>query len=254
MPTTPGLYRSKSESSLEKKPGSDPVRVQVKVNIKKLSHFFDNQPNNDLSSLRPKSWSPPEHVSKAMLTSSSSSELADHDDCRCFGEFSREFHDYESDQSLSKSLQESHTGSMAEAKNEGLIMPVNSPTSLYNPACHCDIEVELQVPEEPVLIDDRRPSRETDQVVQRISNVSLQVNVERSKRSLTHPLRKGERDLRDQEPEMRNSEELSVKTLANMFDLKIGSVPLRPCSARLEDNNLFKRAKKREIQDPSSDC
>ncbi len=40
------------------------------------------------------------------------------------------------------------------------------------------------------------------------------------------------------------TEELSVKTLASMFDYKIGSVPYRPCSATLEDCHLFQRAKR----------
>ena len=41
-----------------------------------------------------------------------------------------------------------------------------------------------------------------------------------------------------------NSEVLSVKTLANMFDFKVSPIPLRPCSARLEDNHIFQRMAK----------
>ena len=42
-----------------------------------------------------------------------------------------------------------------------------------------------------------------------------------------------------------NSEVLSVKTLANMFDFnKVSPIPLRPCSARLEDNHIFQKMAK----------
>ena len=55
--------------------------------------------------------------------------------------------------------------------------------------------------------------------------------------------------------EGRRREELSVKTLASMFDYKIGSVPYRPCSAKLEDSVLFQKAKRlAENLEEQSDC
>ncbi len=50
--------------------------------------------------------------------------------------------------------------------------------------------------------------------------------------------------LADEERQGVEEDELSVKTLASMFDYKVGSVPYRTCSARLEENKLFQRAKK----------
>jgi len=45
-------------------------------------------------------------------------------------------------------------------------------------------------------------------------------------------------------PSNLNSEVLSVKTLANMFDFKVSPIPIRPCSARLEDNHIYQRMAK----------
>ena len=268
-PAMGGLYRSKSESSLEKKDHDEVIegcsrhdakKGVFRVDIKKLSRVFDHpeqhqrpfsEPNSlDVAGCRPKSWSPNEKDSKRLLDHEHSKTGEDGEGCQCFGEFSVG----RSGNRLSRSFKERLADDLAEAKNESLIniTPVNSPP--FNSSCPCDIEVELRVPEEPVRILDPAPSQETDQVVQRLSNLPLQVScAERSQKSLTHPLpTEGQKKTETESEEV--EEELSVKTLASMFDFKVGTVPLRPCSARLEDSKMFKRAKKREVEDQASDC
>ena len=53
--------------------------------------------------------------------------------------------------------------------------PVNSSNNAYDPNCDCNVEVELNVPEEPVKIHDIHPDSRTDSIVQTLANVPLQI-------------------------------------------------------------------------------
>ena len=59
--------------------------------------------------------------------------------------------------------------------NNALPNPVNSSNNAYNPNCDCNVEVELNVPEEPVKIHDTHTDLETDRIVQTLGNVPLQI-------------------------------------------------------------------------------
>ena len=58
---------------------------------------------------------------------------------------------------------------------KSLPSPVNSSNNAYNPDCDCNVEVELNVPEEPVKILDTHPDTHTDTIVQNLANVPLQL-------------------------------------------------------------------------------
>ncbi|XP_059090957.1 uncharacterized protein LOC131886594 [Tigriopus californicus] len=339
------LYRSKSESSLVPSPdlsdkgeagsgagelGSmiDPIplsRPTTNVDIKALTTVF-SRPASEPLYLRPKSWSPSEKVTDRLIPKhgDDSDSEAKRDDCQCFGELTGHRCSSEPNHEMENTDSEGHPRpiSVVEAKNVGYLMPTTPPppvnTSLYDPSCDCDMELELGVPEHPVLIhdddEDVTKSAQTDVIVQSLSNLPLQMrttsqldefhfqgrnpasksnlplqrktassmvpkqikiqpyenstglnlNVD-SNPSMTVGLESTllaqtsttSEDTQSQSepigiptPEPLIPDELSVKTLANMFDYKVGSVPLRPCSARLQDNRLFQRGK--DMTSPSA--
>ena len=116
------------------------------------------------------------------------------------------------------------------------------------------MELELRVPDDPVLIDEAVPCEETEAVVQSMSSLPLRVrgSEEASRAAATQE----EGSPPSPQVEGLRGEELSVRTLANLYDFKkasstpsaasaSGSNAARPCSvARLEDSRLFQKAKK----------
>ena len=264
------------------------ILIKPRVNIKELTSVF-SRPFSDPVAIRPKSWSPNERTAKMLLGNNSND---DHDsdfgseECRCFGDLARncgiqaENHHqrqnhYHHDQfgtanqngGMSSSLNNDRAGGFIEARNLFLAppqqrqphhpLPVN--TSLYNPNCQCDMELELRVPDDPVLIDEAVPCEETEAVVQSMSNLPLRVRVSEEAKAAALP----ENLTQEEEPppliEELRGEELSVRTLANLYDFKKssstpsamsasgsnGGTAARPCSvARLEDSRLFQKAKK----------
>lgn len=294
------------------------ITESINIDIKALATVFDQsaaaRPNSEpIFCGRPKSWSPNDKVAGFLLdrkqrqdqkeTGKDEEEFED-DDCRCFGEqLSQNYSSSPSSSSpclsskvrrLSSALTSSSAAtpgeaSIIEARNSSLISsaPVNSKTvTLYNPNCPCDIELELGVPEDPVVLEEKTPDVRTDSVVHNLSNLSLQMRTNsqhlvdglQTSPSLAGPqlqqqksaqllLRQSslDRQFLDGKPSTtsthdsdnklilneisssrrgRKEDELSVKTLANMFDFKNCSVPMRPCSARLEDSHLFQKAAK----------
>lgn len=347
------LFRSKSESSLVPSPDlSDKVEAGVEsgigesagslinsisstrpttnVDIKALTTVF-SRPASEPLYLRPKSWSPNERVTDRLIpkqTDGSDPEVK-RAECHCFGELTGHRCSSEPNHDVENGMSEGpqKPTSVVEARNVGYLVPTTPPppvnTSLYDPSCDCDMELELGVPEHPVLIheddEDVAKSAETDVIVQSLSNLPLQMRTTsqldefhsqrrtsasksnlsllRNQASNTVPkpiktqapnqqdstglnqnvnedstmtigpelqpplLSKSDTSLdtqsqREQPPmgipisQTLIPDELSVKTLANMFDYKGGSVPLRPCSARLQDNRLFQRGK--EMTSPSA--
>jgi len=246
-----GLFRSKSENCLlPEMPGDEAEAKQsapVGHLVKTLSKVFNRPCSEPIGFIRPKSWSPPEH-----------------DNCHCFGELaascSEASHGKAADMDLDDGLVQSSSagtsyGRFLEARNP-VLMPVNS--RLFDPACDCDMEVELRVP----ASDDHR---HTDAVVRSMSTLPLHLRTSEP-RSPSSPPRSPPRSpsapktmstpvLPEEDETASKNEELSVKTLANLFDFKVGSVPLRPCSARLEDSQLLKKAKRlSQDSQPQSDC
>ena len=155
--------------------------------------------------------------------------------------------------------------------------PVNSSCYNFDPKCACDVEVPLPVPDEPVVVQAGPPMSTkdlpTEAIVHSLSNLPLQVrnNLDvdassRNQKSMSLPINiTRECDtssptnvevaadlLINSSSTTIKTEELSVKTLANMFDFKVNSVPLRPCLAKMEDSRMFQRAKNREGR--SSEC
>ena len=275
--------------------------VKVRVDIKALATFF-NRPNSEpvVSSQRPKSWSPSEEFSKFLFPEKEGrgSELfrrprvdkkEQEEDCRCFEEMSQFGERKRSDVTAVEATNPNVSLPPAEAEarnplvmNSGsssMLQPVNS--SLFNPDCECDMELELKVPDAPVTVvgggdrggDQSPDDKDTDDIVQSMSNVPLQVRTNSRlpdiiQKQMTTPAV----SIVEQPPPQVSAssepsspavvtaplpppppesplirteeEELSVKTLASMFDYKIGSVPYRTCSAKLEESKLFQKAKR----------
>ncbi len=258
----------------KKRKGSSPV--QIRVDIKALATFFSRPQSEPTSFSRPKSWSPSEQLSQYFFPRQKSNELrVPGEDCQCFGEMSH------LDASSAEDPSAAEATAVVEAKNP-VMQPVNS--SLFDPDCDCDMELELKVPEVPVSVADTSPDQDTDSVVQTISNVPLQARTrlpEIIQKQIVSPAISIV-EHRDQQPQQQQEseqvvppapppppssrqdetvggteDELSVKHLASMFDYnKIGTVPIRPCSARLEDCQLFQRAKRLagEVPDEESNC
>lgn len=280
-------------------------QVTPRVNIKELSSVF-NRPQSEPLSMRPKSWSPNEKMARMLLGSGGSdnnnrpnndhvnNDSFENEDCRCFGDLAQncgiemvshstcpnDGSDGEDETSgLSSSLNNKSTSNrFIEARNSHCLvvpssaadcsvaspMPVNS--SLYNPNCQCDMELELVVPDDPVCVVESVSCRETEAVVQSISNLPLRIRNSQELSSFSRS-NSGSKDAVTTAPDIvidpteavvssggeNNREELSVRTLANMYDFKKGSSgggggpppAARPCSvARLEDSHLFQKAKK----------
>lgn len=302
-----GLFRSKSESSLVptspcsqledlSPPPSTPtarrgIAESINIDIKALSTVFNQSParpnSEPIFCNRPKSWSPNDQTAGLLLRrerqrghdkNTDQKDQQEEEDCQCFGELIQ--NNYSSSPSSSSQVQLSSSlktgsgeASFIEARNSSLIAstPVNSKTvTLYNPNCPCDIELELGVPEDPIVLEEKSPNLQTDKVVHNLSNLSLQMRTnsqhldgfQPSPSSAGTPAEQRrssvDRHLIDKPPldpeniildeiapqRTQKEEELSVKTLANMFDFKTCSAPIRPCSARLEDSHLFQKAAK----------
>ena len=270
------------------------ILIKPRVNIKELTSVF-SRPFSDPVAIRPKSWSPNERTARMLLGAgnNNNNDNDDHDsdfgseECRCFGDLARncgiqaenhhqqphnphdQFGTANLNGGMSSSLNDDRAGGFIEARNLFLAppqhrqphnpLPVN--TSLYNPNCQCDMELELRVPDDPVLIDEAVPCEETEAVVQSMSNLPLRVRVTEEAKVAAAAL--PENPTREESPpqiEELRGEELSVKTLANLYDFKKssstpsamsgsgsngGTAASRPCSvARLEDSRLFQKAKK----------
>lgn len=261
-----GLFRSKSESSIvpndedEKDKDRDNKKVLdnnvdgqedhlQKINHNHPSVLFNNAAASQWGVNRPKSWSPSNKVSKSLL-------------------FDRDMV-----KSCHKNQEECRCSSFEESRPYN--SPVNSSVPAYNPLCDCDVELELAVPVEPVNVtgNHEQDDRHTQVVVQNLSQLPLQMRTNSlleefrgggpTINSPTTPIfmlkRRssvgGEMVTPSQQPQQQQQqpcgrkrhnkeEELSVKTLANMFDFKVNSIPYRPCSAKLEDNKIFQKAAK----------
>ena len=288
------MFRSKSESCVAPSeeddcdggeggsgpanPADEAIPIEPRVSIKELSSVF-SRPFSDPVAIRPKSWSPNERTARALLGSSANNN-DDHDsdfgseECRCFGDLARncgiqtENHNQQNHHDPSETAEQDGGGGTSsslnndrgfvEARNCFLVPPQKHPlpvnTSLYNPNCRCDMEFELRVPDDPVLIDEAVPCEETEAVVQSMSSLPLRVrgSEEASRAAATQE----EGSPPSPQVEGLRGEELSVRTLANLYDFKkasstpsatsaSGSNATRPCSvARLEDSRLFQKAKK----------
>ena len=194
------------------------------------------------------------------------------EECRCFGDLARncgiqaENHNQQNhhdkfegtgSQNGGRSSSLNNDRGFIEARNLFLAPPQNQPlpvnTSLYDPNCHCDMELELRVPDDPILIDEAVPCEETEAVVQSMSNLPLRVRVNEEVKAVALP--ETNQNNQEESPPPPKGEELSVRTLANLYDFKkSSSTPsamvasgsnARTCSvARLEDSRLFQKAKK----------
>ena len=277
-----GLFRSKSESSLVPSPidtsanekevehskpeereddevdlrSSRSPPVRIRVDIKALATFFTRPSSEPAVSYRPKSWSPNEQLSRFLLDEVDQAEEdgrslfgkkgedEDDEDCNCFGELSN------LDDAAQRLL-------AVETRNPGMSAattrhhPVNS--SLFNPDCDCDMELELDVPEAPVsVVADPEPDPDAAAVVIGISSVPLRVRsslpdvvAQMRQRHPPPPNPPPPPPPPPPDKQVEEDEELSVRTLAGMFDYSRVSVPTyKACSARLEENRLFQRAKK----------
>lgn len=268
------LFRSKSESSLPKGSNEKNISSAKKVTLKAVdspdharfqhqqSLLHHRNPHN--LSVRPKSWSPNEKVAHFLMEqadrlskSATADNMVDSSDCNCSFDF--------------------HVG----------------PVSAIDPTCECNVELELSVPEKPVNVGCRDPDDlQTDVIVQSLSNLRTSSSLLEDMRSShggsvsssvsstasvpTTPIfvlkRRSSVDaaflssaiIPPAPPPMpatppscsslTKSEVLSVKTLANMFDFKVTPIPMRPCSARLEDNHIFQRMAKQLDNDNETDC
>ena len=259
------------------------ILICPRVNIKELTSVF-SRPFSEPVAIRPKSWSPNERTARMLLgDAKNNNDDQDSDfgsvERRCFGDLTRncgvqaENHHHDefgrvNENGMSTSPNNDRS-EFIEARNNHLFLappqqqqqelhphplPVN--TSLYNPNCRCDMELELRVPDDPVLIDESVPSEETEAVVQSMSNLPLRVRNSEDEGSGMSKMASKDEPLQE---EGGRAEELSVKTLANMYDFKKSSATpsatapppsgtsgaTRPCSvARLEDSRLFQKAKK----------
>ena len=212
---------------------------------------------------RPKSWSPNEKIAHFLLDQAdriSKSATADNviDDCACF-----------------EQLMQVPTS------------PVNSVCNVIDPNCECNVELELNVPNEPVIVSQDGDDLTTNVIVQSLSQLPLQM---RTSSSLLDDFRNSQGgsvsssvsstisvpttpifELKRRSsvdaaftpskiippkapplPPTLKAEVLSVKTLANMFDFKVNSIPFRPCCNKLEDNHIFQRMAKQ--LDNETDC
>ena len=248
-----GLYRSKSESSLvppgaegeENDAGTKKAKPGllldslIHVDIKALTTVF-NRPNSEPLDVRPKSWSPNEQLAQMLLADDRTNQT---NNCNCTVNGSSS--------GAAPQPQPASTGG-----NNFLLpttatssLPVNS--TLYNPDCQCDMELELCVPEEAVVVSEPAGSvnSEADAVVQSISNLRLQSGPNDFRRQSS------EEDY-NSSPIILDRDELSVRTLANMYDFRSNPAAApRTCSAaKLEDSQLFQKAAKKLTEQPQSDC
>ena len=264
------LFRSKSVTSI-------PKEIPKKTTIDMPDSSRLSCPVNIGSVSRPKSWSPNEKMATFLLDQTdqhqriSKSATADNvienqDSCQCL--------------------------------TDQLIMqvptsPVNSVVgnAIIDPNCECNVELELNVPNEPVSVEAIHEDDDvtTNVIVQSLSQLPIQMrskdsqggSVSSSVSSTTSvpttPIfelkRRSSVDSSGmilgtpkilpsppKAPPLPKSEVLSVKTLANMFDFKV-KIPFRPCCARLEDNHIFQRMAKQlendngnAVQATETDC
>lgn len=280
-----GLFRSKSESSLpnvdnaacgggNKKVGvgNSPAKSTSPMKGAAVDVPDHHRLAKPSEMVRPKSWSPNDKVAHFLLDQAdrlSKSATADNviDDCGCFEQLNLQISEFVP------------------------YSPVNSLSATIVHHCECNVELELSVPTEPVQVGDRgNDDLQTDVIVQSLSQLPIQMRTSgllEDFRSSSHggsvsssvsstasvpttPIfvlkRRSSVDsaflagptptpppLPPPPPPPFKSEVLSVKTLANMFDFKVTSIPLRPCSARLEDNHIFQRMAK-QLDDNETDC
>ncbi len=274
------MFRSKSESSLLP---HDATKVKLeKTPTRTINVPINQEAFSDCSLVsRPKSWSPNEKIAHFLMDQTISKSATTNDNnvingnCQCFDQFS-------------------------------LQLVPSSPVNCHvlDPKCHCNVELELSVPLEPVSIQQDQDDVQTDVIVQSLSQLPIQM---RTSNSLLEDLRSSShggsvsssvsstvsvpttpifslkrrssvdsaflsqqstaKALANQSQNQvattktsmlhkdKCNEVLSVKTLANMYDFKVTTpIPLRPCSARLEDNHIFQRMAKRLDGDSETDC
>lgn len=231
--------RAKKKKSVQKR---DSVADSIRIDFKALSSVF-MEGQEAAAAASPTEASRRQSEEPEDAAAAGEEEDNEEDDCRCFGE---------------ETNTSSETNSFVEATNPHL-RPVN--TSAIDPDCSCDVEYELRVPEEPVTVflradskDSEQPPRssaEEEHLVKNLSNLPLQMRSSEEV-EFRKPMPSSSSSEAATVPPKGKEDELSVRTLANMFDFKsLSSVPLRPCSARLEDSHLFQKAAKR-MSSPAS--
>ncbi|CAB4063737.1 SSH [Lepeophtheirus salmonis] len=219
------LFRSKSESSLKKQRRNSLQKANNAIEnnrnsrnnrlnrqrstkkVKALANVFNR---TDLLS-RPKSWSPNERISSLLLNQEEPPEVDQGEE------------ENGTDESLLHIDEECHCYNDIVTKILVSSPPSSPPPSAtvssypHNLHCGCNVELELQVPnDDPVVLH----GCSSGYIVQNLADLPIRLRQGIDKSGLTSSSLDNAPDIVESSREYNQEELLSVKTIANMFDYK----------------------------------
>jgi len=273
--------RSKSESNVDRKEQQPGHRKPSLQPSDKLAVSDQKE--------RPKSWSPPDSMFSE-TSSVHSTEVKDAVVCHCYSQLAQYFADKNAKPSniggprraavvsteisdlveaknlkvrvLAPEQEEEEDMQMEDDPNEDDICPAKSHIN----QCTCNLEIELKVAEQPVSMTEHQLCPETDLMLKNIGNFPIHIRQGQRWNSVVFTgLQDGETSTDPEDTLKENNrfigldtsgaEELSVKTLADMFDFKLNEEPskppLTPRHNRIGESKIDEIAKKLSINEYS---
>jgi len=235
--------------------------------------------DNGFGRARPKSWSPSDST---CLDNDCSGSARVPIMCHCYSQLSLYFNKNHVKTShiggSLKKLSDDLDPGVVEATNlKNRLMPLfvgeekDCPAQSHIDQCTCNLELELKVSESPVEVSTLVDTPETDLILRNLSNFPIHLRQSQTWNNVAFrdvtAIELDNEDSRDTVNEDDNfrtfrldtsgAEELSVKTLADMFDFKLGEEPSKPpLTARhnkLVESKIENIAKKLSIADIALD-
>jgi len=128
------------------------------------------------------------------------------------------------------------TNNLVEATNLQVRLNPECPARTHIGQCTCNLELELKVPEAPVEVSVSPPSQETDLILRNLGNFPIDIRQRGShKDDWLETIEFGNKNFDCHSENQKNdvlrlsgTEELSVKTLADMYEFKLGENPSKP--------------------------
>jgi hypothetical protein len=158
------------------------------------------------------------------------------------------------------------TNNLVEATNLQVRLNPDCPARTHIDQCTCNLELELKVPEAPVEVSVSPPSQETDLILRNLGNFPIDIRQRASPPQkddwLESVLSVEEENLHCHNENNKNgvlcltvAEELSVKTLADMYEFKLGEKPAKPPlpskHTRIVESKIGEIAKKLSLAEVS---
>jgi len=276
---TPGLPPQRTKSCrINKRQSltfSDERLPQVSQHFIHHNKIIDKESNCDNKSA---SFCPDEKQNCEIVSADNDRLPADQVSCHCYSQLGLYI---DSKNVRYEAIEESRvdvsssTNNLIEATNHQVRLGSDCPARTRIDQCTCNLELELKVPETPVSVAECcTPSHQTDVILRNLGNFPIQSrqriqqntnskedwlnNEEDKTETYNNKLQHQNNENKTFSLDNKTTEELSVKTLADMYEFKIGENPSKPPlpirqtgSAKILESKIGELAKKLSMAEVS---